>query len=224
MLNPIRKTTANQTAIVFLMVVFPFLILSTSTGCINQLAGLLYVIKGHEVPPAFVGLEGKRVAVLCISDESAYGPDTLTYTVAKNVSAKIAQGVKNVEVISPAKIENWIDENGWNEADVDLLGNGIDAELVVVLEIGAYSIHEGATIYKGRADLTATVYDITKNGQVSFVHGPDNYTFPENGRPAIQTSDRQFEAFFLARLTEHISKLFVAYDKMESFADDAILN
>ena len=104
------------------------------------------------------------------------------------------------------------------------LGKGINAEMVIVIEIGSYSIHEGATMYKGNADLTVTVYDIAKNGQVSFADGPDSFSFPENGRPAVQTTDRQFESFFLARLTDHISKLFVAYDKMESFADDAMMN
>jgi hypothetical protein len=207
-----------------LMLVIPVFLIATNSGCINQMAGLLYVIKGHEIAPQFEGLEGKRVAVLCVSDASAYGPDTLTYTVAKHVSMKVAQGVKRVEVVSPAKIENWIDHNGWEESKVVPLGEAIDAEMVVVIEVASYSIHEGATIYKGNADLTVTVYDIAKRGQVSFVHGPDQYSFPENGRPSIQSSDRQFESFYLARLTEHISKLFVPYDKMESFADDAMMN
>lgn len=206
------------------MLVFPLLVLTTSTGCINQMAQLLYVIKGHQVPPKFDGLQGKRVAVLCLSDASAYGPDTLTYTVSKHVGIKIAQGVKEVEVVGPGKIESWIDENGWEESRVVSLGKGVNADMVIVIEIGSYSIHEGATMYKGNADLTVTVYDIEKNGQISFADGPDIFSFPENGRPSIQTSDRQFESFFLARLTEHISKLFVAYDKMESFADDAMMN
>ncbi len=207
-----------------LIAIVPMIFLTTTTGCINQMAQLLYIIKGHQVPPKFAGLEGKRVAVLCVSDASAYGPDTLTYTVSKHISVKIAQGVKEVEVVSPAKIEDWIDQNGWEELNVVPMGEAIDAEMVVVIEVASYSIHEGATIYKGRSDLSVTVYDIAKKGQVAFVHGPEEFSFPENGRPSIQSSDRQFEAFFLARLTEHLAKLFVAYDKMESFADDAMLN
>ena len=49
-----------------------------STGCIGAMAQLLYVIKGHKSPADFAGLEGKRVAVVVVSDASAYGPDTLT--------------------------------------------------------------------------------------------------------------------------------------------------
>ena len=206
------------------LLAIPVILITTSSGCINQLAGLLYVIKGHKVAPQFEGLEGKRVAVLCVSDASAYGPDTLTYTLSKRVSMKIAQGVKQVEVISPARIEDWIDQNGWEESNVVSLGQAIGAEMLVVIEVASYSIHEGATIYKGNVDLTVSVYDIAKQGQVSFVYGPERYSFPENGRPSIQSSDRQFESFFLARLTDHISRLFVAYDKMESFADEAMMN
>jgi hypothetical protein len=206
------------------MLIIPLMIVTSSSGCINQLAGLLYVIKGHKMPPKFEGLAGKRVAVLCLSDASAYGPDTLTYTVSKHIGVKIAQGVKGVQVVGPSKIESWIDENGWDESKVVDLGKGVKADMVVVIEIGSYSIHEGATLYKGRADLTVTVYDIKKDGQISFADGPDLFAFPENGRPTVQTSDRQFESFYLARLTDHISKLFVPYDRMDSFADDAMMN
>lgn len=207
-----------------LLVALAIVVMGSSAGCINQMAGLLYVIKGHKVPPKFQGLEGKRVAVLCVSDASAYGPDTLTYTVSKHIGVKIAQGVKGVRVVGPSKIESWIDENGWEESQVVPLGEGVDADMVIVIEVSSYSIHEGATLFKGRADLTVTVYDITKDGQISFADGPDLFAFPENGRPTVQTSDRQFEAFYLARLTDHISKLFVPYDKMDTFADDAMMN
>ena len=94
----------------------------------------------------------------------------------------------------------------------------------MVIEVGSYSIHDGVTLFKGRVDLTCTVYDIEKEGQISFVQGPEEFIFPKNGRPSIQTSDRQFEAFFLARLTDHISRLFVKTDKMDTFANEAILN
>ncbi len=206
-----------------LFVFLPMFVLTSSTGCIGAMSQLLYVIRGHKVPAKYEGLEDNRIAVLCLSDASAYGPDTLTYTVSKHVSVKLAQGVKKAEIVSPAKIESWIDENGWEESNVVPLGKGVGADMVVVIEIGSYSIHDGATIYKGNADLSVTVYDIEKNGQISFTHGPDEFSFPENGRPAIQTKERQFEAFYLARLTEHISRLFVPHDKMETFADDAMM-
>lgn len=198
-------------------------LLMISTGCVGALAQLMYVIKGHEVPAAFNGLVGKRVAVVCVSDASAYGPDTMTYTVAQAVSIKLSQGVEEIEVIAPGKIEAWIDTNGWNESEFVELGKGVNADVVLAIEVASYSIHEGSTMYKGRADVTATVYDIEKDGQVPFVYGPKHFAFPQNGRPAIQTSEREFEAFYLAQLTINIANQFAPHDQLDSFANDAIM-
>lgn len=191
------------------------------SGCIGAATQLMYVIKGHKVPATYPGLEGKRVAVVCVSDANAYGPDTLTYTICKGVSVKLAQAVKDIEVIPPYKIEDWVDQNGFNGTDFEQLGRDLEADMVLAIEVGSYSIHEGQTMFKGRADITATVFDIAKGGQVEFVHGPEQFTFPENGRPAIQTTDRQFEMVYLTKLTQHLARQFHPHDQTETVADDA---
>jgi hypothetical protein len=192
-------------------------------GCIGAAAQLLYVIKGHKVPAAFAGLEGKKVAVVCSSEAAAYGPDTLTYSINKVVSLKLKDSVKKINVISPAKVEQWIDTNGWNQSNFVEVGRGLGADIVVAIDIGSYTIHEGQTLFKGRTNLTVTVYDISKGGQVVFVHGPTEYIFPSTGRPAIQTTDRQFELVYLKKLTDHISSLFFPRDQLDNVADDATL-
>ncbi len=196
---------------------------TSSVGCIGAMTQLMYVIKGHKVPAAYPGMEGKTVAVVCVSDLSSYGPDTLTYTISKAVSMKLANSVPDINVISPHKIEQWVDTNGWGETDFVEIGRGVEADLVLAIEIGSYSIREGQTMYKGRTDLTCTVFDVNKNGQVAFVDGPRHFSFPEHGRPAIQTSDRQFETVFLAKLTENIARQFAPHDQTETVAEDASL-
>lgn len=193
-------------------------------GCVGALAQLIYTVKGTQVDPAFKGLNGKRVAVVCVSDASAYGPDTLTYTVAQAVGIKLNNGLEDgSQVIAPGKIEEWIDENGWNENDYVELGKGVDADMVVAIEIASYSLMEGSTLFKGRSDVTVTVYDIEKDGQVPYSAPPNHFVFPKHGRPAIQTSERAFEAFYLAQLTTMISNQFIAHDRLESFASDAAM-
>ena len=78
-------------------------------------------------------------------------------------------------------------------------------------------------MYKGRSDISATVFDINDGGKVAFVHGPRHFQFPSNGRPAIQTSESQFEAVYLAKLTEHIASQFHKHDPNQSIAEDASL-
>ncbi|MEM7786044.1 MAG: hypothetical protein AAF939_22365 [Planctomycetota bacterium] len=216
-----RRATTNSRWVYILMTIT---MLTLCPGCFEQLATLMYVVKGHKIPPKYAGLNSKKVAVVCVSDQSAYGPDTLTYTVAKSVSLKLSQGLKESQVISPAKIEDWMDQNSWSASDIAVMGKDLKADMVVMIEVGSYSIHEGATIFKGRADITVSVHDIAKEGQVTYVHGPEHYAFPKDGRPVIQTDERRFESFYLARLTDRISRLFVEHDKLDSFAEDAMLN
>lgn len=207
----------SATGLVLLMTV-----LITSTGCIGALSQLIYVVKGTNVEPSYKGLQNATVAVVCVSDASAYGPDILTTTVAQAVAIKMQRTGRDINVIPAATVNDWIDRNGWDERDFAKLGEGVGAEKVVAIEIGAYSIHEGSTLYKGRTDLSVTVYDMSNGGNIDFLYGPTEYSFPKNGRPAIQTSDRQFEAFFLANLTENIAHQFCPYDRVDQVARDAI--
>jgi hypothetical protein len=208
-----------------LFFVFAILAMGTLTqpGCVGALSQLLYMVKGHTVEPAYSGLNGKRVAIVCVSDASAYGPDTLTYLVGQAVGIKLANGLdEDSSVISSARVEEWIDTNGWNETEFVELGEGVGADMVLAIEIGSYSLHEGSTLFKGRSDTTATVYDVKKQGQVMHVFGPKHFAFPKNGRPAIQTTEREFEAFYLAQLTTMIANEFIVHDRLESVASDAM--
>ena len=196
--------------------------LLTLPGCVGALAQVIYTIKGNEVAPAYDGLNGKRIAVVCVSDASAYGPDTLTYTVGQAVGILLANGLdKETQVIAPARIEEWIDTQGWNETEYVELGKGVEAEMVVAIEIASYSLTEGSTLFKGQADVTVTVYDIDKDGQVPYSATPEHFVFPRHARPAIQTNEREFEAFYLSQLTQMLANHFIPHDRVEAFARDA---
>lgn len=198
------------------LVVFP--------GCTGMMTQLMYVIKGHTMPADFDGLEGKKIAVVCVSDASAYGPDPLTYSVSNALSIKLARGLKESSVVPVTKVEEWIDTHGWDERDFVALGEGIGVDAVVAVDIASYTIHEGSTMFKGRADITATVYNIQKEGQIDHHYGPKIFEFPKTGRPAIQTTDRQFEAMYLGQLVIHLANQFCEHDHLDSFASDAIMN
>ncbi len=216
-----RSFTANR-LLLTLMICFG---LVSSLGCTGVMSQLLYVIKGHTRPAAFQGLEEKRIAVVCISDASAYGPDPLAYTISNALSLKLAQGLKKESVVIPVPvIEQWIDTNGWDQRDFLALGKGVGANSVVVVDVASYTIHEGSTMFKGKSDLTATVYNIDKEGQVEFHYGPKIFEYPTHGRPAIQTSEREFETVYLGQLVLDLAKQFTPHDHLDTFANDAILN
>jgi len=215
------KLSSNTRIRCFLVILLAAGLL-TLPGCVGALAQMIYTIKGHDVQPEFDGLNGKRVAVVCVSDASAYGPDTLTYTVGQAVGILLANGLDDEsQIIAPARIEQWIDSQGWNETQYVELGKGVDAEMVVAIEIASYSLTEGSTLFKGQSDVTVTVYDIEKGGQVPYSATPNHFVFPKHGRPSIQTSEREFEAFYLSRLTTMIANHFIVHDKLDSIARDA---
>lgn len=192
-----------------------------TTGCVGAAAQLLYVLRGTKVDAKYDGLEGKRVAVLCVSDASAYGPDTLSFTIARALASRMSQEVKQITVVPQAEIGNWIDVYG-GEQDFIEIGRGVNADMVVAVEVGSYTIRNGPTLLKGRAVVTTTVYDLTKGGEVAFVHGPAVFEFPRSaGRSAINTDEAQFESLFLSKLVEYIGWLYYDHDRMEEIADDA---
>ena len=152
-----------------------------------MLAQFLYVVKGHDDPAEFPGLEQQKVAVVCVTDASAYGPDKLTTAISNVVGLKISSFGREITVVPQKDIQSWIDRNGWNETDFVTLGKAVDATKVLAIDIQSYSIHEGRTIYKGKSDITATVFDVA-TGKVEYIHGPELFEFPKNGRPAISMS------------------------------------
>ena len=195
--------------------------LLTLPGCVGFLSQLIYTIKGNDVEPPFDGLNGKRVAVVCVSDASAYGPDTLSYTISQAVGILLSNGLdKESQIIAPARIESWIDSQGWNETEYVELGKGVEADMVVAIEIGSYSLTEGSTLFQGRSDVTVTVYDIEEGGQVPYSAAPEHFVFPRHARPSIQISEREFEAFYLAHLTQMVAHHFIVHDRLEAFALD----
>lgn len=190
-------------------------------GCVGAAAQLLYVIKGTKQKAQFSGLIGKRVAVVCVTDNAAYRGDTLSGSINKVVSAQLKKSVKKCQVISPAKVEEWIDTHEWDRTNFAEMGRGVDAEIVVAIQLSSYTIKEGQTLYKGRVNLAVTVFDVSRGGEIVFSHGPMDYIFPKNGRPAIQTSEQQFETVYLAKLTDYIARLFYDSDRLDNVAEDA---
>ena len=213
----------KKNLLTLLLVLVTTATLAVSTGCIQEMAQLMYVIKGHKIDPPFQGLHEKKVAIVCNSDAQSFGPDALSVTIAKHLGITFVTSEDKITIVAPAKVAEYIDANGWEEDSAGKLGEAVGADFVVVVEVDGYSIHEGPTLYKGRSDWTASAYDVANGGKLAFSNGPNHFAFPETGRPSLQTSERVFESFYLARLTDSISKQFISYDKMETYAQDAMI-
>lgn len=140
-----------------LLILVPILL--TNAGCVGLTAQLLYVIKGDpQIPADFTGLEGKRVAVVCVaSNTSNYDPYAASTQLAYTVGSLLSKKIKNVTVIRPDQINNWIDNNNWNQIDFREVGKGVKADMVVGIDLEGFRLHEGATLYQGKASASSSL-------------------------------------------------------------------
>ena len=198
--------------------------LSLSSGCRTLASNALYVLKGDKIDALYPGLKGKRVAVICASTSPAAGPNSPAGLVGRRTALLLQQRVKNVEIVPMEEVADWIDRNNWNEIDYHEVGRGVNADLVVLLDIESYSLKDGATLYKGRSTVTTTVYDIADEGKVVYQGNTYDFTFPENGaRHSTETSEASFQRAYTDALSRHLGKDFFSYEKGEDFAQDATL-
>ena len=199
-------------------------IVATSGGCVGLTAQLLYWVKGgHTINAEFDDLQDKRVAVICVSSASSYGPNSVCSLLQRSVAMILREKGGDVDVIHEDEIADWIDTNGWDEMDYREIGRGVEAERVLAIDIDGLRLHEGRTLYKGRVDLVISVYDMEQEGKVVFRRTIPEFTFPRNGaRHVTEMSESRFRSLFVTVLAKHVAKYFCEYHLEEEFGSDAV--
>jgi len=186
-------------------------------GC-NVLPHIAYIAGGTMVRPQYKGLQESRVAVVCVSDGSSYGSGNESERLARGIAMKLAEKVPEIDVVRYAEIADWIDRKGWDEIDYREVGRGVKADRVVAVDLSGFRIREGASLYKGRADVMVTVFDMTAGGKEVFRKEITEYTYPPNGPfHAAEVSEAKFSKLYLKLLSEEVAKLFHEYDMIDDF-------
>ncbi len=197
---------------------------ATSCGCVGLGAQLAYWIKGgNKIDPEFEGMKEKRVAVVCVSNASSYGPNTFCSLLERRIGMALKEQGEEIDVISADEVADWIDSNDWNQMDYRQIGRGVNADLVLGIDVGDLRLHEGQTLYQGHVTLTVTVYDMQDDGKVAFRRTIPDFTFPQNGpRHATEMSEGRFRAMFVEVLAKQVAKYFCPYMFEDDFAKDAM--
>ena len=118
-------------------------VLVPTTGCVGLVANLLNVAQGNLIPAKFEGLEEHRVAVVCVSNSESFGPTTASVALARDVGKMLQQNVRKIQLIDPQTVADWIDKHGWDYLDYVALGKGVNAEMLVAIDLDSFSLHEG---------------------------------------------------------------------------------
>lgn len=211
-----RRLASQQTLGLLVLL----LLVAGSSGC-----AVLYQLAygdGPKIEAKYQGLKGQRVAVVCAMNPSNYGDGATSTLIAERVARVLRGNVKNIEVVRQDEVSDWMDTNAWDKTDYIEIGRGVDADMVVAIDVERFSIHESKTLLKGRADITTTVYDIARDGREVFRTRERDFTFPKSHAiPAIANDSGDFEMKFLELLAQRIGKNFYDYHFAEDFAKDA---
>jgi hypothetical protein len=187
-------------------------------GC-STLGTIAYFIQPNDVPAEFGGLRGKHVAVVCRPIvELEFSDAGSSRELAGIVGSLIGQNVRHVKIIGQREVARWIDENDW--VDYDTLGKALGANMVIGIDLEAFRMHEGSTLYRGRASAVVRVVDVASR-ETLFEERIEDFAYPGNGAvPAADRSESQFRAMFLQVLGRRIARLFHSSDSRSTFAEE----
>jgi len=190
------------------------------SGC-STLLTVAYLVQPADMPAEFAGLKGKHVAVVCRPIvELEFSDAGSARELATLIDAQLEKNVRKIDIIGQQEVARWLDEHSW--VDYQTLGKSLDADYVVGIDLERFRLHEGSTLYRGRATATVRVYDIAK-GEMAFEKRIDDFAFPANSAiPATDRSETEFRGMFLQMLSQRISRLFHAYESRDTFAEESL--
>lgn len=192
------------------------------TGGCAAAALAMYAIKGTNVPGEYEELKDQRVCVVCRPTASLqYSNASVSKRLARLVSVLLDQNIRKLHVIDVREVEQWTDENSWNEYHE--VGQALKADLVIGIDLENFELYQGQTLYQGRASLTVSVNDVEKPGTVHFEKVLPQVIFPPNsGIPASDRPEAEFRAQFLNRVANQVGNLFYSHDSRADFALDSL--
>lgn len=199
---------------------FPVVVVAlVASGC-TTFAAAAYVLKGTNADADFEGLRGQRVAVVCRPvSELQYSRSNVARELAAAVSRRLSENSRRVEVVDFQDVEQYIDENDWNEFTE--VGHGVDADVVVGIDLEAFDLYDGQTLYRGRANVSLTVVDVA-TGEIAYEKIVPEVVYPPNvGKPTSEIQESAFRREFMTDLSDLVGRHFYAHDTRVDFAKDA---
>ncbi len=201
-----------------------FALLATSalqTGCRDLITTSYLMLRGFQTPAEFPGLKEKTVAVVCRSPRSV-NPDQeiAVRQIPARVGNLLSMNGKEINVIDQQKIERWIDENGIDRfTDV---GQALDADLVVGIELEDYSLYRSSSIFQGKATIRIRVYDIENGNKLVFDAPTQQIDYPNgSGYTTSEIARPEFNNMFIDVIAEKVGINFYDHDHTTSFAADS---
>ena len=198
-------------------------LLVAQAGCLGLVSNLIHATGADKTPAAYEGLEDSRVAVVTMTENSQFSDDVAARILGRNVTQWLSKEVDDIELIREDKVANWRDTHGWDQVEFAEIGRGVDAQKVLAIEVTNLKLRDGATLYRGHADVHISVID-AKSGDELFTRDIDDFTYPVTaGVYTNETTEAGFRKLYLGILAKRIARQFYPYDAHEDFALDSMI-
>ena len=193
----------------------------TAIGCAGALQTVGLVSGGSLKDAEYDGLEGQRVAIVCVSDSSSYGAGTEADLLAHEVATLLSAEVKDIKLVRASEVADWVDRNGWDQIDYREVGQGVKADRVVAIDLEGFRLHQDQTLYKGRVNITISVLDMQKQGAQVFRRSLLEFSFPRTGFVhSTDVSETRFRRTFISVVAEQLARHFYKYDVFDKSVHD----
>lgn len=199
------------------------LLILCQAGCLGVLANFVHAVGADKVPAKYKGFKDAKIAIVTVTDSSQYSDDVAARLLSRRVGEILTDEVKGLTLVREDQIEQWRDTNGWDKIDYLAIGKGVKADQVLGIELTNMRLRDGATLYRGRADVRVVVID-TKTGDQLFESSLDEFTYPTTaGQYTTETTETKFQKLYLGVLAKQIARSFYPYDFNETIALDAAI-
>lgn len=218
-----RRTGRFAPAITAFSTLAVALLIATQPGCVGLIANLVHAVGADQIPAEYSGLKNTKLAVVTVTDSSQYSDDISARILSRQVGKILTEEIDKLKLVREDQIEQWRDTNGWDAVDFLSIGRGVEAEQVLGIELTNLQLREGATLYRGRADVTLSVLDV-KTGEVLYSREMEDFTYPNTaGQYTSETTESRFRRLYLSMLAKQIGRSFHPYDFSETVALDGAI-
>ncbi len=198
-------------------------VVTAAGGCRTVLTTAAYLIKGTNVDADYDGLKDKKVAIVCRPVTNlTYRNPSVAKELAREVGILLRENVPKIKVIDQRKVTEWADQRDSDWTEFTEVGEALEADMVVGIELQEFTIYRGQTLYQGKANVTVSIYDCTDGGQAVFEKTLPQSLYPPNiGIPTSERPEAEFRREFVRVLADQIARHFYAHDPHADITMDA---
>jgi len=191
----------------------------SQAGC-ALMSNLGHAMGADQIPPEYEGLEDCRLAVVTISDASQFSEDDVSSYLSRQVSQILTSKLKKIRLVREEEIARWRDTHGYDHVDFVEIGEGVNADKLLGIQINNLRLQDGKSLYRGKAEVEVQIID-PQAGEVLFRRSLSEFTYPETaGQHVSETTESKFQKLYLTVLAERIGRMFHPYDFSDTVALD----